>query len=154
STSGLGFNSYDGGHVLYAPLPRLRLELFGGRSLARGVYEPRHEALAGIEEFFPERNALLVGGGVEADPWPHTSVAARYQREMWTNRSALVSERAALDVRSSVLAPVQLVAGMDYDFAFGRIGKANLNVRLPIDDGRLVVEAAGARYVPYFELWT
>ena len=152
--SGLGFNSYDGAHVLYAPAKRLRLEFFGGRSLARGVYEPRHDALAGIEAFFPDRNAVLVGGAVEGDPWAHTSVALRYQRELWTNRSALVSERASVDVQSSVLAPVQLAAGVDYDVAFGRVGKSNLNVRLPLDEGRVILEAVASRYVPYFELWT
>src|SRR5690606_37552604 len=101
-----------------------------------------------------ERNAVLLGGEVEAEPWSHTNVAARYQREIWTNRSALVSERAALSVQSRVLAPVLITAGMDYDFAFGRVGKSNVNVRLPLRDGRLMVEAAGSRYVPYFELWT
>jgi hypothetical protein len=95
STSGLGFSSYDGAHVLYAPVQKLRVQVFGGRSLARGVYEPRHEALEGIEQFFPERNALLLGGEVEAEPWSHTNVAARYQREIWTNRSALVSSYSA-----------------------------------------------------------
>ena len=154
STSGLGFSSYDGAHVLYAPVQELRVQVFGGRSLARAVYEPRHEALEGIEQFFPERNALLLGGEIEAEPWKHTNVAARYQREIWTNRSALVSERASLDVHTAVLAPVQIDAGLDYDFAFGRIGKSNLNVRLPLNDGRLVVEAVGSRYLPYFELWT
>ncbi|HEX6308054.1 MAG TPA: hypothetical protein VFZ69_07695 [Longimicrobiales bacterium] len=154
STSGLGFNSYDGAHLLYAPLSHLRVQVFGGRSLARGVYEPRHEALAGVEQFFQDRNALLLGAEVEGEPWVHTGIAARYQREIWTNRSALVSERASIDVRSSAFAPVQIVAAMDYDFAFGRIGKSNLNVRVPIGDGGVMLEAAGSRYVPYFELWT
>ncbi|HSK18196.1 MAG TPA: hypothetical protein VK912_03600 [Longimicrobiales bacterium] len=154
SLSGLGFTSYDGGQVLYSPTQRLSMQVFGGRSLARSVYEPRHEALEGIEQFFPDRNALLIGGELEAEPWGHTNVTARYQREMWTNRSALVSERASLDLRSSVLAPVHVTAGMDYDFAFGRVGKSNLNLRLPVNDGGIVLELAGSRYVPYFELWT
>lgn len=154
STTGLGFGSFDGGSVYYAPMPALQVELFGGRSLARGVYEPRHEVLEGIEQFFPERNALIFGGSVAGAPWSHTRVSARYQREIWTNRSALVSERASLDVHSTVLAPVRIAAGADYDFAFGRIGKANLNVSAPVAGGRVVLEAVGARYVPYFELWT
>src|SRR5690606_16518664 len=108
NTSGLGFSSYDGAHVLYTPLPQLSVQAFGGRSLARGLYEPRHEALEGIEQFFPDRNAAIVGGAIEGRPWRHTSVEARYQREIWWNRAALVSERASLDLTSSVLAPVQL----------------------------------------------
>lgn len=154
NTSGLGFSSYDGAHVLYTPLPQLSLQAFGGRSLARGLYEPRHEALEGIEQFFPDRNAAIVGGAIEGRPWPHTSVEARYQREIWWNRAALVSERASLDLTSSVLAPVQLRAGMDYDFAFGHVGKANLNVSAPVSDGRVMLEARASRYMPYFELWT
>jgi hypothetical protein len=154
SLSGLGFTSYDGADVLYSPLRGVRVQAFGGRSLARGVYEPRHEALEGVEQLFPDRNALLFGGELEVEPWSHTRAAARYQREIWTNQSALVSERASLDVHSSVLTPVQLTAALDYDFAFGRVGKSNLNVRLPLRDGRLMLEAAGSRYVPYFELWT
>ncbi|MBR9988647.1 MAG: hypothetical protein KFH98_02770 [Gemmatimonadetes bacterium] len=154
SMSGLGFTSFDGGEVLFTPTRRWSMQVFGGRSLARGVYEPRHEALEGVERFFPDRNALLIGAQAAGEPWAHTNVTARYQREIWTNRSALVSERASLDVRSGVLAPVQLSAGMDYDFAFGRIDKSNLNVRLPVPDHGVVLELAGSRYVPYFELWT
>ena len=154
NASGLGFSSYDGAHVLYTPFRALRVQLFGGRSLAKGLYEPRHEALEGIEQFFPDRNAAILGGEIEAGPWPHTNIAARYQREIWWDRSALVSERASLDVVSNVLTPVQLRAGLDYDFAFGRIGKANLNASVPVDDGRLVLEAHASRYAPYFELWT
>ncbi|HEU5210756.1 MAG TPA: hypothetical protein VFU06_15280 [Longimicrobiales bacterium] len=154
NASGLGFSSYDGAHVLYTPIPGLSVQAFGGRSLARGLYEPRHEALEGIEEFFPDRNAAIVGGEVEGRPWSHTSIAARYQREIWWNRSALVSERASLDITSSALAPVQLRAGMDYDFAFGHIGKANLNVSAPVSNGRVMLEARASRYMPYFELWT
>jgi hypothetical protein len=154
SLSGLGFTSYDGAQVLYSPTQRWSVQLFGGRSLARAVYEPRHEALEGVEQFFPERNAMLMGGEFEAEPWSHTNVAARYQREIWTNRAALVSERASFDIRSSAFAPLQLVAGLDYDFAFGRIGKSNLNLRLPLSERGLMLEVAGSRYVPYFELWT
>jgi hypothetical protein len=154
SMSGLGFTSYDGAQVMFSPTRRWSIEVFGGRSLARAVYEPRHEALEGVDRFFPDRNAVLLGAEAAAEPWNHTNMTARYQREIWTNRSALVSERASLDVRSSVLAPVQIDAGMDYDFAFGRVGKSNIDVRLPLSDHGLVLELAGSRYVPYFELWT
>lgn len=153
NASGLGFSSYDGAHVLYTPFRVLRVQFFGGRSLAKGLYEPRHEALEGIEQFFPDRNAAIFGGEVEVGPWPHTNIAARYQREIWWDRSALVSERASVDVTSSVLAPLQVRAGLDYDFAFGRVGKANLNVSAPVHE-RVMLEARASRYVPYFELWT
>ena len=51
--SGLGFDSFDGLDVLAEPTPWLRVEAFGGRSLARGLHETRHEALAGVEEVLP-----------------------------------------------------------------------------------------------------
>ena len=157
-TSGLGFSSYDGASVLVEPGGDLgdlglRLEAYGGRSLARGLSEPRHEALRGAGTFFPDKDAWLVGAAVGAEPVAGTRFTARYQREIWSDRSALLSERASLDVRSDFFRPVTLEGSMDWDFAFGRVGKAHLTARVPVDD-RLTVELTGRRYLPYFELWT
>ena len=155
SRSGLGFSSYDGLSVLVEPGEGLglRLEAYGGRSLARGLSEPRHEALRGAGDFFPDRNAWLLGAAAGVEPVAGTRLTARYQREIWSDRSALLSERASLDVRSDVARPVVLEGSMDWDFAFGRVGKAHLTARMPVDD-RLTVEVTGRRYLPYFELWT
>lgn len=152
--TGLGFGSYDGASVQVTPIEELRLEAYVGRSLARGLSEPRHEALRGAGTFFPDRNAWLVGGAVGAEPVPGTALTARYQREIWTDLSGLVSERASLDARSDVLHPIRLVGSLDWDFAFGRVGKAHLGARLPLAEGRVSLEVTGRRYVPYFELWT
>lgn len=154
TVSGLGFSGYDGVEGQYQALPWLLLEAYGGRSLARGLEEPRHEALEGIEPFLPDRNAWLLGGAVHAEPFAGTSAALRYQREIWSDRSALISERASLDVRTDALSPVALEGALDWDVAFGRVGKAHLRARTPLLDGRLVLEATARRYLPYFELWT
>lgn len=155
STSGLGFASYDGLSVLVEPGGDggLRLEAYGGRSLARGLSEPRHEALRGAGTFFPDRDAWLVGAAVGAEPVPGTRLTARYRREIWSDRSALVSERASLDLRSDLLRPVRLEGSIDWDFAFGRVGKGHLTARAPVGE-RVTVELTGRRYLPYFELWT
>jgi hypothetical protein len=152
TTGGLGFYGFDGLSVLVERSRRWSVEAYGGRSLARGLYEPRNEALRGIEDFVPDRDAYLIGGWGEVEPLAGTVVSLRYQREIWSDRSALLSERASADARTDRFAPVSLSAGADYDFGFGNIGKANVTARLPL--GRFAVEATGRRYVPYFELWT
>lgn len=149
---GLGFTGFDGASVLVEPGTRVALEAYGGRSLARALYEPRNDALRGVEDFVPDRDAYLIGGFAEVQPIAGTTVALRYQREIWSDRSALLSERAALDVRTDALAPVSLTGAADWDFAFGRVGKAHVTARLPV--GRVQLEATARRYLPYFELWT
>jgi hypothetical protein len=152
TTGGLGFSGFDGVSFLVEPHERITMEAYGGRSLARALYEPRKDALRGVEDFVPDRNAVLMGGWAEVEPIDGNVIALRYQREIWTDRSALLSERASLDLRSDLLSPVALTAAADYDFAFGRVGKAHLTARLPV--AAFMVEATGRRYLPYFELWT
>lgn len=152
--SGLGFTGYDGADVLAGPFRGVRLEAYGGRSLARALNEPRNEALRGIEDFVLDREAYLLGGRVQAEPAPGTALGARYQREIWADRSGLISERASLDLRTRLLAPVLLDAAADYDFGFGRWGKAHLRARAPLLEDALVVEGVVRRYLPYFELST
>lgn len=152
--SGLGFTGYDGVDVLVTPLDWLRAQAYGGRSLARGLYEPRHEALRPIEPFVLDQNAYLVGGVVEVEPRPGTSVTARYQREIWADRVGLISERAALDARSDLPGPLRMDASLDYDLAFGRVGKAHLTLRARLPGDRGWLEATGRRYLPYFDMST
>jgi hypothetical protein len=155
TVTGLGFPGYDGAHARVDPLAWLRVEAYGGRSLARGLEEPRHEALRGLEDFLPDRQAMLLGGAVAVDrPGLGTAATLRYQREIWADRSGLLSERGSVDVRTGLLRPVGLDAALDYDFAFGRVGKAHLTGRVPLHGANLVLEATARRYVPYFELWT
>lgn len=154
ATSGLGFSSYDGASALYAPVPGLRLEAYGGRSLARGLFDPRHRALEGIEDFLVDRNAWLFGGRASLSLLPGTDVTARYQREIWSDRSGLLSERASLDARTTRLDPVTLEGSVDWDIGFDRIGKASLTASVPVPSLDLTVRATARRHVPYFEMWT
>lgn len=152
--SGLGFSGYDGVDLLLTPFDGVRAEAYGGRSLARGLAEPRHEALRGIEDFVLDQDAYLVGGFLELSPLMGTSLGFRYQREIWADKVGLLSERASVDVRSDLPGPFQMDGSVDYDVAFDRVGKAHLTLRsrLPEDWGWL--EVSGRRYLPYFEMST
>lgn len=152
--SGLGFSSYDGLSLEGDPLDWLTLEGYGGRSLARGLHDPRHEALKGLTSFLPDRNAYLLGGAARVEPTAGASLEARYQREIWSDRSGLVSERASLDGRTTLLRPLAVEASVDWDVGFERLGKSRLSVSLPAADGALLVKAEARHYVPYFEMWT
>jgi hypothetical protein len=153
TTSGLGFTGFDGVSALYEPYAWLELEAYGGRSLARGLNEPRAEALRPIEDFVPDRDAYLVGAAARVEPLAGTGIGVRYQREIWASRSGLVSERAAAELTTSRFRPVIIDAALDYDFAFGRVGKAHATARASVGRG-VVLETTARRYVPYFELWT
>jgi len=152
--SQLGFSSFDGGDVRWSPIPRVRLEAYGGRSLARALREPRDEALKGLQRYVPDQDAYLFGGAVEAEPVRGTELSARYQRDIWANHAALLSERATVAVRSVTMAPLRIDASGDYDFAFGRVGKAHLTLQIPIAPLSVEVDATARRYLPYFELYT
>lgn len=153
--SHLGTPGFDGLDVLVAPYPWLRLEAFGGRSLGRALFEPRSQALRGTDdEFFLLDDPIYLIGGEVGLAEGRSSLAVRYQREIFANRIGLVSERAGLTGRTTALAPVALRGAADYDFAFGRIGKAHLTAELPLPARRAVLELTARRYHPFFELWT
>lgn len=151
---GLGSSGYDGAEVRVDPWVSVSATAYGGWSLARGLEEPRDEILAGVDDFAPRRGAYLIGGSVAARPGAGSSVAVRYQREILSDRSALLSERASLDARVDAPLGLRVSGGADYDFAFGRVGKASLSVARTIPAARARVVATARRYVPYFELWT
>ena len=152
ATTGLGFVGFDGGSARYDGL-HLWAEAFGGRSLARGLAEPAREALQGIEDFVLDREILLVGGS-GGWRWSRGDVGVRYQREIYSNRSALVSERAALDLTTALPWGLRLRGSMDYDVPFDRLGKSFLTLQKALGSGRYVLEMEARRYVPYFELNT
>jgi hypothetical protein len=149
--SGLGFSAFDGASASYA-LQSVSAEIYGGRSLARGLREPQNEALRGLDGFLLDRTVLLIGGSV-AGRLMGARVTGRYQREILSDRSSLVSERAALDF-STMLPRVRLTGSLDYDFSFEQLGKGHLTLSAPLAEGRWLVELSGQRYVPYFDLST
>ncbi len=151
---GLGRTAFDGANVLWTPRPGWSVEGYAGRSLARALAEPRNSALSGLESFLPDRDAWLFGGTLRARPRPDIDLTLRYQREIWSDRSGLLSERASVDVRAYPFDLLRVDASADWDIAFGRVGKAHVTALLPIRGRTLMLEATGRRYVPYFELWT
>ncbi len=149
--SGLGFPAFDGAWASWSSR-RYEVSAYLGRSLARGLREPANEALRPLESFIPDETVHLVGAAARAR-LSAGSATARYQREIYADRSGLVSERGSLDFVSNVRR-ARLTGSVDYDFAFGRVGKGRLTVMMPLQDGRWMVEATARRYVPYFQLST
>lgn len=150
--SGLGFSAFDGGSAFFER-GEVWAEGFGGRSLARGLSETRREALRGIEDFVLDQEAYLLGGAVGYRRGA-SGVSVRYQREIHADRIGLVSERGALDLQGLLPGAVRLRGSADYDFGFGRLGKANLTLQRGLFQGRVLAEVEARRYVPYFELST
>lgn len=150
---GLGSTAFDGMEIL-GSWRDLQLRAYGGRSLARGLREPRNDALRGLQDFIPDQEAYLVGGTARYRAPRSTSVELRYQREIWEDRHGLISDRGSLDFRTAWLRPLRVDGSVDYDFGFGDVGKAHLTLAYPLLDGRATVEATGRRYRPYFELST
>lgn len=150
--SGLGFSGYDGAEVRLALPWQSRLELYGGRSLARGLEEPRDDAYDPAEPFAPDRQSWLLGVAAGWEPVPGSDLELRYQRDLLSDRSVLLSERASLDASSRV-GPLAIDVGVDYDVARTRFGKSRLAVAAPVARD-VVVEGTLRRYRPYFELWT
>lgn len=149
--SGLGFSGFDGGSVALT-VGDVRLESYGGRSMARGLREPANEALRGLEVFLPDQSVYLFGAAVRTRV-RGTSLTGRYHREVLADRSGLASERASLDF-SSVFPVVRINGSLDYDWGFGRVGKGHLTVSMPFSEGHWVVETTARRYMPYFDLST
>lgn len=149
--SGLGLSAFDGLTASYA-YGSARAEVYGGRSLARGLREPANEALRGLDDFYLDHSVLLLGASASLRTLG-VLATARYHREILWDRSSLVSERASLDF-STVLTRVRVTGSADYDFSFQHVGKAQLTVSAPLEDGRWLVELSGRRYVPYFDLST
>jgi hypothetical protein len=155
--SGLGFSGYDGVNLLAEPFANLELEGYAGRSLLRGTVEPRTEALRGVEEFAFDSAAgelFLFGGSARWEPRTGTALTLRYQRELRGWRGALGAERASFDVSTNAAAPLRLEAAVDYDVAFGDVGKAHLRAQLPLLGSRLFLDATARRYQPWFDLFT
>jgi hypothetical protein len=151
--SDLGFSGFDGASVEVDPRSWLSAEVYGGRSLAQGLDQPRNEALQGIEDFVFDQSAYLIGGALHG-AWDGLTVGARYERDIWADRSALLSERASVDAEAVLPRGISLDGSLDYDFAFDHIGKAHLTAQLPVPAAHLMLEATVRRYLPYFELWT
>jgi hypothetical protein len=155
NASQLGAPGFDGVSLLVWPVEGLRLEGFGGRSLGRGLHEPRSSALRGLDDapFLLHEQSYLGGLEVGFDGIAGTDLVGRYYREIFGDRSALLSERAAVAVRTGALAPVVLRGTAEYDLGHRTVGKAHLTATAPVTS-RTFLELTARRYKPLFELWT
>ena len=153
ATSGLGFYNYDGASIAYRPSRRLTAEAFGGWSLAQALNEQfTSSEIAVVDELPPDRNALLVGAQVRVRPSSRSTLSALYQREVRDNRSALYSERVALNGAWN-FGRASLDGALQQDLAMNQTNQANLRLRLPPLWGT-VVSLEARHFVPFFELWT
>jgi hypothetical protein len=151
--SGLGMYAFDGLTATYRPLPTVRVEGYGGRGLARGFLEPTGSpALRSLDPLIPEQGTILLGTSVWAAPTPGSSLTAIYQRELLSDRSGLVSERAAFDGRVS-LGRLVLSGSADADLGAHAWGKADLTAMVRIDR-RSFAQLEVFRYRPLLDLTT
>jgi hypothetical protein len=148
---GLGFPAFDGASGVYTH-GSLGIEAYVGRSLARGLREPANTALQGLDPYLVDQSSYLYGGSVRGRVSAAT-FTARYQRELLSDRSGLVSDRGSFDFATPVPRG-RLSGSLDYDFAMRRTGKGNLTLGVPFDQGHWLVELVGRRYLPYFDLST
>jgi hypothetical protein len=154
--SGLGFSGFDGLDIMFEPRRTLRVRAYGGRSLARTVQQPLARAFRAAEErdFIIDRDAYLLGAEAAFESPAGSMLALRYQGEIWDDRAGLLSERALLTGRTVALSPLVLAGSIEYDVGYGRLGKANLDVHVPLPVANLRLEATARRYLPFFEYWT
>lgn len=152
--SSLGFYAFDGALGTWRPQPNVRVEAYAGRGLARGILDGyANTAVSSIDPVIPDRGTLLAGASVWAAPSAGSTVSAVYQREITSDRSALVSERAALDAQVAAGRHLLFAAYADADLAGGQWGKARLSGALRLPSGGRV-EVAAFRYRPVFPLNT
>jgi hypothetical protein len=152
-TSGLGYYNFDGGSVLWRGVEPLRIEVFGGWSLARGLNAPRDgDLLRDADDFAPDKRARLAGFDVNARLGNTVSGTFTYQREIRTDQAALYTERMAFDARA-LIERVTVDFSADYDLAYDEFNEVLLRASAPIAAGVRLVGYT-RHYEPYFELWT
>ena len=153
ASSGLGVYNYDGASVVVRPTRRITLEGFGGWSLLQGVNESfTSSELAAVDELPPDRNAYIVGLNVRVRPTDRSAISAFYQREVRDNRSALYSERVAVNGTWRV-GRFGVEGVYQEDLSTGMVNEARARLRLPAYRNT-VISVEARRFRPFFELWT
>lgn len=151
--NGLGYYNFDGGSILWRALDRVRVDVYGGWSLARGLNAPRTgDLLEEADEFAPGDRGYLVGVDVLGRLGETTSGKFTYQREIRTDEAALYSERVAGDLRTQ-FDRLSVDVSADYDLAYEEFNEARLRAAAPVALG-FEVAAMARHYTPFFELWT
>jgi hypothetical protein len=151
--TGLGVYNFDGATLVLRPMRRLTVEGFAGRSLVQGVNESLTTSeLAALDELPPDRNAWLLGAQFTARPLTALAMHGVYQRELRDNRSALYSERVAMDATWRV-GGGSVDGAWQQDLATATTNELRLRVRAPRFH-HTTLSAEVRQYRPFFELWT
>ena len=152
--SALGWYAFDGLTAGWQPTSAVRIEGYGGRGLARATLQPYNSpALAALDPLRPDKGTILLGASLSASPFARSSFSAIYQREVLSDRSGLVSERAAVDGRVGIGSFLTLSASADADLAEQWIGKASVSATAQVFRGGFV-ELEAFRYRPTLDLTT
>lgn len=152
-SNGLGYYNFDGASVLVKWLDPIRVDVYGGWSMARNLNAPRTGSLLqDADEFAPDDRGLIVGVDLTGHWGRIVSGAVTYQREIRRDELALYTERVSGDLAVRV-ERVSVDLSADYDLAFEEFNEAKLRVAAALPRG---VEAMGQirHYTPHFELWT
>ena len=151
--SGLGFYNFDGLALALRPAEVLWVEAYGGRSLVRGLNEPRTGgALETADALAPPNPGLLLGAHARYRPSPRVAVSALYQVDFRDDGRGVYSELVAADGVLRVGRGWMELA-VEADAAAAALNQARLQLRsAPL--GRVALHGELRRYRPYFELWT
>jgi hypothetical protein len=151
--SGLGFYNFDGAAAAVRPFRTLSLEGYAGRSLVRGLNEPRTGgAVEAIEALAPPQPGLLLGVHARFRPVPNLALSSLYQVDFRSDRRGLYSELAAFD-GALRLGGAGVEGSLELDAAAGAVNEARVRLRPP-PLGTAALQLELRRYRPYFELWT
>ncbi len=152
--SALGWYAFDGLTAGWQPVSALRIEGYGGRGLARATLQPYNSpALLALDPLHPDQGTILLGAALSATPFARSSFSAIYQREVLSDRSGLVSERAAVDRRVGIGSFLTLSGSADADLAEQWIGKASVSAAVRLSRSTFISLEA-FRYRPTLDLTT
>jgi len=152
-TTSLGFYNYDGASVFLRLPSRLDLDVYGGRSLLRGLNQGyRTDLVSEVEALGPEENAYLIGVHGSWRPLPAFSGSVTYQRETKVLSDDIYAERIGGSARLLVEAAT-LDVEVKYDLSKEEMNLVRLSLSRPLAAG-FTATAEVKRYSPFFELWT
>jgi hypothetical protein len=153
-TSRLGYRNFDGAAFLWRGFEPLRIDVYGGWSLAPGLNGPHDgDLLEEADPFPPGERGLVWGVDLRGRMGRIGSAQVGYERVIRTGEGdALYSERASAAI-SVELERFAVEGSATYDVAFDEVNEALVRVTLPLP-AAVELSAEARRYSPFFELWT
>jgi len=152
-TTSLGFYNYDGGTLSLRLPTSLDVDVYGGKSLVRGLNQGySSDLISSVEELEPREDAYLLGAHARWSPISMLATAFTYQREETTHTGDLYSERVAGSARLFI-EQATLDVEWKYDLASEQTNLAQISLSRPLIAG-FTGRGEFRKYVPFFELWT